>query len=87
MKKNEKLQALISTPVGKIGIWCILKIYTFIFMGFAFLPLVLLSYERYGRVYAAVYYNAYIFFGGYVLLSSFIKPILRGKRSERNHQE
>lgn len=87
LMKNEKLQRFINTPIGQITTWCILKIYTFIFMGFAFLPLAVLSYEKYGAVYKTVYYNGYIFFGGSIILLRFIKPLIQGSRTERPHRE
>ncbi|XP_011499110.1 PREDICTED: lysophospholipid acyltransferase 5 [Ceratosolen solmsi marchali] len=83
--KNETLQKLMKENfLFKLLIWSILKIYTFVFMGYSLIPFTLLSYSRYVKVYRSVYFIGHIIFLSYPLLAPFIKRLIRPhkKRSQ-----
>ncbi|KAH0547447.1 lysophospholipid acyltransferase 5 [Cotesia glomerata] len=80
LKKNQSIQATASHPLGGILIWIILKLYTLVFMGYAFIPFHLLSYTRYLKIYSSVYWIGSIIFLSYPFLAPFIKPLISGRR-------
>ncbi|XP_058792721.1 lysophospholipid acyltransferase 5 [Phymastichus coffea] len=85
--KNARLQkAVRSSFLARALIWILLKIYTFVFMGYSLIPFVLLSYSRYIKVYKSVYFIGHVTFLSYPLVAPFVKKALRPKR-EREHTE
>ncbi|XP_015116616.1 lysophospholipid acyltransferase 5 isoform X1 [Diachasma alloeum] len=86
LRKNDKLQAMVATPHGKVIAWSIQKIYTLIFMGHAFVPFGLLSYSHYMHVYSSVYYFGFLVFCGYPFAAPYVKRIIRGSAT-RPHSE
>lgn len=87
LKKHEQLQLLLEqNVVARFAIWILLKVYTLIFMGYAIVPFVYLSYPKYMQVYSSVYYCGHVIFFSYPLIAPFIKKAIRPSRS-RSHQE
>ncbi|XP_066594528.1 lysophospholipid acyltransferase 5 [Prorops nasuta] len=89
LQKCEEWQKLKTESVlVRIAIWITLKVYVLVFMGYALIPFVYLSYPSYTQVFASVYYCGHIVFLGYPLLAPFLKRlILKPKRPSRQHQE
>ncbi|XP_014228355.1 lysophospholipid acyltransferase 5 [Trichogramma pretiosum] len=88
--KNEKLMNFATgSMLGRIVTWILLKIYTFVFMGYSLIPFVLLSYSRYMKVYTSFYFMGHVIFLSYPLLAPFIKPLVRGgkRRSAEDSQQ
>ncbi|XP_051164002.1 lysophospholipid acyltransferase 5 [Leptopilina boulardi] len=87
LKKHEQLQLLVKENfVARFAFWILLKVYTLIFMGYAIVPFVYLSYPKYMQVYGSIYYCGHVIFFSYPLLAPFIKKAIRQSRP-RSHQE
>ncbi|KAJ8687717.1 hypothetical protein QAD02_023511 [Eretmocerus hayati] len=85
--KNEKLKNLLQESfLFRAIIWSILKVYTFVFMGYSLIPFVLLSYSRYIKVYSSFYFMGHVIFLSYPLVAPYIKKFLRPPR-ERQHTD
>lgn len=81
LTKNEKLRSLVNGSfLFRILIWSVLKVYTFVFMGYSLIPFVLLSYSRYMKVYKSFYFMGHVIFLSYPLIAPFIKKNLRPRR-------
>ncbi|KAF2896494.1 hypothetical protein ILUMI_09682 [Ignelater luminosus] len=84
--KNETVMNLVSIQPVNIMVYIILRMYTFVFMGWCLLPFALLTYDRYWKVYSSVHYMGFIIFCLYPILYG---PILRLllKQKKQTHQE
>ncbi|PNF39053.1 Lysophospholipid acyltransferase 5 [Cryptotermes secundus] len=67
--------------------WLLLKLYTFVFMGYCLVPFVLLSYSRWNHVYASVYYFGHFVFFPWPVYSPFVRKLLKLWNPRRAHQE
>lgn len=80
LAKNEALQNLLkNNAVARVVSIILLRIYSFIFMGYCIAPLGFLTFSKYSPVLASIYYTSDILYVSLVVLAPFIKPILRGK--------
>jgi hypothetical protein len=66
--------------------WLVLKLYTFVFMGYCLVPFVLLSFSRWNHVYASVYYFGHFMFFLWPFYAPFVKKLLKLFKA-RSHQE
>ncbi|KAJ1528521.1 hypothetical protein ONE63_006928 [Megalurothrips usitatus] len=87
LARNEKAAAFLSSPLVSPFIWVILKLYTFVFMGFCLVPFVLLSFNRYWAVYKGIYFSGYILFLGWHLYAPLVRKALRPSRPRSAHQD
>lgn len=62
VKYNENLSNFFSLPVLQLPIKIVLRIYTFVFMGWSLLPFVLLKFDRYWKAFGNAYYSGIIIF-------------------------
>ncbi|XP_014206756.1 lysophospholipid acyltransferase 5 [Copidosoma floridanum] len=86
--KHSKLQYLIKESfLFRILVWSVLKVYTFVFMGYSMISFILLSYSRYMKVYSSFYFMGHIIFLSYPIFAPFIKKALMPQRSEREHTD
>ncbi|KAF7282112.1 hypothetical protein GWI33_003227 [Rhynchophorus ferrugineus] len=60
VKSNEKVSAFFSNPTVSAIVHVLLRLYTFIFMGWSVIPFVFLQYPRYMKVYANCSYSGFI---------------------------
>lgn len=66
-------------PVNNF-VYLLLRLYTFVFMGWCLLPFALLTYDRYWPIYSSVYYVGFIFFGLYpIIYGPILKLLLKSK--------
>ena len=85
LTKHEGLQKLIKESfLFRALIWIILKVYTFVFMGYSLIPFVLLSYSRYMKVYKSMYFIGHVIFFPYPLVAPYIKKALRPRREPQH---
>ncbi|XP_001604606.2 lysophospholipid acyltransferase 5 [Nasonia vitripennis] len=81
LTKNQKLQGLVNGNfLSRTLLWSVLKVYTFVFMGYSLIPFVLLSYSRYMKVYKSFYFMGHVIFLSYPLIAPFIKKQLKPRR-------
>ncbi|XP_046432048.1 lysophospholipid acyltransferase 5 [Neodiprion fabricii] len=86
LNSNKKLQAYLSNPIIAVLVWFVMKIYTFVFMGYALIPFVLLKHSKYLQVFATFHFLGHILFMGYPLIAPFLKSLIRENR-QRSHNE
>ncbi|CAH1102115.1 unnamed protein product [Psylliodes chrysocephalus] len=78
VNSNQTLTNFFSNPALQLPLQIVLRLYTFVFMGWCLLPFALLQYPRYFRAFANVsYVGAILFMGWPVLYAPFIRFVLR----------
>ncbi|XP_026272325.1 lysophospholipid acyltransferase 5 [Frankliniella occidentalis] len=87
LARNEKATMFLSSPFVSPIVWVILKLYTFIFMGYCLVPFVLLSFNRYWAVYKSVYFSGYLLFLGWHLYAPLVRKALKPSRARNAHQD
>ncbi|XP_034238142.1 lysophospholipid acyltransferase 5 [Thrips palmi] len=87
LARNEKAAAFLAKPVVSPIVWILLKLYTFVFMGFCLIPFVLLSFNRYWASYKSLYFSGYIFFLGWHLYAPLVRKALKPSRPRNAHQD
>ncbi|XP_043279250.1 lysophospholipid acyltransferase 5 isoform X2 [Venturia canescens] len=90
LMRHEKLQKCLKENLAlRVLVWVILKMYTFVFMGYALIPFVLMSSSRYIPVFGSIYYCGHVLFLSYPLVAPFIKRTLKASVESRSraHQE
>lgn len=90
LKRHEKLQKALkeSLPL-RAAVWFVMKIYTFVFMGYSLIPFVFLSASRYTQVFGSIYYCGHVIFLSYPLAAPYIKKALRSTANSQpsTHQD
>lgn len=89
LKNSEKVQTLLKTRwEARLLAWIFLKLYSFVFMGYALVSFVFLSFSRYNQVYSSVYYCGHVLFLSYPFLAPYIKRMIGQKHNrQQSHQE
>lgn len=81
---NEKISSFLQQKPVAIALHILLRVYTFVFMGWCLLPFVLLTYDRYLKAYAAVYYMGVIIFVPWPFLYGPLLRMLIGQRVKKD---
>lgn len=79
IKYNETLTNFFNSPALDLPIKILLRIYTFVFMGWSLLPFVLLRSDRYWKAFGNAYYSGIIIFMLWPILYSPLLWILLKK--------
>ncbi|KAL3270466.1 hypothetical protein HHI36_021013 [Cryptolaemus montrouzieri] len=62
IKSSEKLTQIFDQALVDIAVKLLLRLYTFVFMGFCLVPFVLLNLEKYWEVYISINYSGVVLF-------------------------
>ncbi|GJQ83403.1 nes [Trypoxylus dichotomus] len=88
LKTNTGLWAFLTeNAMVSLMIHILLRIYTFVFMGWCLLPFVLLTFDRYWRAYGAVNYMGMILYLPWPILYGPVLKKLIGRKKPRVHTE
>nr|CAD7410074.1 unnamed protein product [Timema poppensis] len=79
IQKSEAAVEFFKNPLVQIITWIILKLYTFVFMGWCLIPFALLSFPRWWQVYKSVYFIGFVLFGLWPFYQPTIKKLLKPK--------
>lgn len=80
--RSDKFQNFAKTSIGQLIIFILLKLYTFIGMGFCFSPLVLLSFSRWWALHRSLWFYGYLLWLPWPLYKPLLKQLLGTKRAE-----
>ncbi|XP_031630809.1 lysophospholipid acyltransferase 5 [Contarinia nasturtii] len=84
--RSEQFQKFANTLAGKVIIFILLKLYTFIGMGFCFGPLVLLSFHRWWALHRSLWFYGYILWFSWPIYKPVLKQLLGTKKAERKKE-
>ncbi|XP_066996783.2 lysophospholipid acyltransferase 5 isoform X1 [Anabrus simplex] len=84
--KNENLRTFLEQSWMVPVIWIILKLYTWVFMGYCLVPFALLSFPRWWQVYKSVYFIGHIVFALWPFYYPAVKLLLSSKSLKRHSE-
>ncbi|KAK4878022.1 hypothetical protein RN001_010528 [Aquatica leii] len=87
IKSNAKATAFFERPAVKIAVFILLRIYTFVFMGWCLLPFALLTYDRYWHVFRALNHIGFVIFCLYPIVYGPLLRMLLKSKSTTTHQD
>ncbi|KAJ8950775.1 hypothetical protein NQ318_011268 [Aromia moschata] len=83
VKSNEKLSNFFSSSTVQLPLQILLRVYTFVFMGWCLLPFALLNFERYWKAFGnASYVGIMLFVMWPLLYAPILKYFLKKKRGK-----
>ncbi|XP_055316945.1 lysophospholipid acyltransferase 5 isoform X3 [Sitodiplosis mosellana] len=84
--QSEKFANFANTLVGKVIIFILLKLYTFIGMGYCFAPLVLLSFSKWWALHYSLWFYGYLLWLPWPIYKPLLKQLLGTKKAERKKE-
>lgn len=83
LQTNEQLSSFFKKSPINVIVYVLLRLYTFVFMGWCLVPFALLTFERYWKAYGALNYIGVVFFGFYPFLyGPILRLLLKKKRQQ-----
>lgn len=87
ISKNPELERILQGTIISLLIHILLRVYTFVFMGWCLIPFVLLTYDKYWRAFGAVnYVGMFLYVPWPILYGPLLKKFI-AKREPRQHEE
>lgn len=84
--RSEKFNNFANTFIGKVIIFILLKLYTFIGMGYCFAPLVLLSFNKWWALHCSLWFYGYLLWLPWPIYKPLLKKLLGTKKIERKKE-